>query len=120
MRNQFTKYGHFFVLLAFLAGIIAPACGFAWGGKYSVVEICTTKGIESRIVENNQQPDKSHYEEQCQFCFSQGNLNPLLPHNQNIETAFFINEKIKFRHYEVIFQSHLTQDNTARAPPVFI
>jgi len=124
MSKHFTKYAHIFVLLAFLGGIIAPACGFAWGGKYSVVEICTTEGIESRVVNNDQQPENSdfptHFEEQCQFCFAQTNLTAFLPHNEHIETAFFIKDKIRFRHYDALLQSHLTRDNIARAPPILI
>ena len=52
------KLCHFFILTAFLLGIIAPACGFAWNGKFSVIEICTAKGIEQKIVSNDDLPPK--------------------------------------------------------------
>jgi len=117
---------HFIVLTTFLVGVLAPACGFSWGpnggGQYSVVEICTTQGIESRVVQNEEEPTNNpiNYEEQCQFCFSSANLNALIPDLQAFETHLFVFEKARFHDYEIILLSRLTHDHAARAPPVFI
>lgn len=111
---------HFFVLFAFLAGIIAPACGFAWGGKYSVVEICTTEGIESRVVQGEERPSKPHASEQCQFCFAHANLKIFLPDVAAHEAIIFIRAKTQFQHYDQLFLSRLSRDHAARAPPVFV
>lgn len=120
MRKRIAKYGHFFVLFAFLVGIIAPACGFAWNGKYSVIEICTTEGIESRVVKNDEQPEKSHISEQCQFCFAQANLKSFLPEVKTIEKTQFTYQKTQFQQFETVFLSRRTNDHAARAPPAFI
>lgn len=115
-----TKSLHFFVLFSFLIGIIAPACGFAWGGKYSVIEICTTEGIESRVVKGEQQPTKPHASEQCQFCFAHANLKSFLPDVKTLELTAFIFTKTQFQHYDLLFLSRLSRDHAARAPPVFV
>lgn len=124
MMKHITKYGHFFVLLAFLAGIIAPACSFAWGGigagKFSVVEICTAQGIESRIVENDQDPERPMAHEQCQFCFAQANFQSLMPVLAQFEQKIVAIERLKLRHYQAILFSRLSQGHAARAPPLFV
>lgn len=111
---------HIAVLLAFLVGVIAPACGFAWGGKYSVVEICTAQGMESRIVENEEDPSLPHYEEQCQFCFAQANIKSFLSVSVELEQRLSVFERVQFGQYQEILLSRLSHDNAARAPPAFI
>lgn len=64
-----------FVLLTFVLGFLGPACNFLWGGQYSVVEICTTFGIEKRVVQNDEQPDEpSSAKKECPFCFQSANM----------------------------------------------
>ena len=70
---------HFIVIFTFALGIIAPACGFAWSGKYSVIEICTANGYEARIVANDEEPNTPNHQmsDQCQFCFSNAHFEPI-------------------------------------------
>ncbi len=119
MMKHVTRYGHFFVLLAFLVGVIAPACGFSWSGKYSVIEICTSQGMESRIVSKEGQPKAPHVEKQCQFCFAQANLKSFLPVSMILERNLVIFERIKRRQYQAVLIFHLSRDHAARAPPLF-
>lgn len=111
---------HIAVLLAFLVGVIAPACGFVWGGKYSVIEICTAQGMESRVVSNEDQPQKPHYEEQCQFCFAQANIKSFLSVSVELEQRLGVFERVQFGQYQEILLSRLSQDHAARAPPAFV
>lgn len=111
---------HIAVLIAFLVGVIAPACGFVWGGKYSVIEICTAQGIESRVVNNDDLPKSPHFEEQCQFCFSQANLKSLMPVLILIEKQKTVRERAQFSQYQDIVLSRLSQDHAARAPPAAV
>ena len=114
---------HIIVLTAFLGGIIAPACGFAWGGKYSVIEICTAQGLESRIVDNDSNSDNNPAQkmaDQCQFCFSQAHLSAFLVNERVLEQAYFAAEKIRFNLYKTIYLSRRHSDHAARAPPAFV
>lgn len=119
-----TKQLHFFVLFAFLVGIIAPACGFAWGGKYSVIEICTAQGLESRVVDNDldnqDQPKKSHIKEQCQFCFAQAHLKNITPVILAVADPLFDIQKTQYNHFEEIFLARVSYDYAARAPPILV
>lgn len=69
-------------LLAFIIGLIAPACGFTWGGKYSVMEICSLDGTKQVVIPNGDQdptaptPDKLA-KEKCPFCFGQKNIDQI-------------------------------------------
>ena len=118
------KQLHLFVLISFLLGIVAPACGFAWGnnggGKYSVVEICTAQGIENRVVESEDQQNTPMMAEQCEFCFASANLKSFLPSTTSFETVFF--EYLKAKTYSVYISNDkfLSFDHTPRAPPVFV
>ena len=105
--------------MAFLGGIIAPACGFAWGGKYSVIEICTAQGFETKIVDNDQDQPQ-HIADQCQFCFANAHLTSFLPKTTNIETVVFYTNKIRFNQYETVFLSRVQHDHAARAPPSIV
>ena len=111
---------HIFILLAFVLGIIAPACGFAWGGKYSVVEICTLDGIESRVVENEQKEHAPSMGEDCAFCFASTNVKNFLPNHNAVEKIHFSAEKIRFRQFEIVYLSHTSKSDPARAPPTSI
>ena len=112
---------HIFVLIAFLLGIIAPACGFMWGGAYSVIEICTAQGLESRVIADNQQPDHPpQTKKQCDFCFQSANLTAYLPKMAALEKISFQSTKIRFSSYKTVLLSRGTSKNSARAPPVFI
>lgn len=115
---------HFIVLITFLVGVLAPACGFSWGNngnsKFSVVEICTTEGIENRIVEGEQDPNPEHASEQCQFCFAQAKLDYALFGLKTFQSALSIRETDQARHYEVFLLSRLSNDHAARGPPAFI
>jgi hypothetical protein len=115
---------HILVLVAFLGGIIAPACGFLWGGNFSVIEICTTNGIENRIVADNQDSNDTAPNHQktdnCQFCFTQAHLASQLVPVIIFESVFFQNEKLRFEQYEENYLLHLHNDYAARAPPTFV
>lgn len=117
-----TQKLHILVLIAFLAGIIAPACGFMWGGQYSVIEICTTDGIESRVVMNEGQQNSPHQnmQDQCEFCFSNANIISFLPSKIIISQNENYAEKLRFRDYESIALSRLNTDTSPRGPPIFI
>ena len=115
---------HIFVAFAFLTGILAPACGFSWGGKYSVVEICTTEGIEQRVVDNGQQPDNNGdptptMKDNCAFCFASANVKFFAPENISLEKLQFSAEKIRFNLYETIYLSRASVSGQPRAPPFF-
>lgn len=114
---------HIFVLTAFLLSVIAPACGFSWGGKFSVIEICTAQGIETRVVENDQNPDDqpSHQmADQCQFCFASANLTNFLPEAIAAEKIKATAEKARFRAYEISYLSHVTSHEEPRGPPTLV
>lgn len=110
---------HILIAIAFLGSIIAPACGFSWGGKYSVVDICTSEGIESKIVANDENSDDEHQQmvDQCQFCFSHANLSGLVPVSTTIEALVFYGDKIRKNQYESVYLSRQQGDHAARAPP---
>lgn len=118
------KYAHIFVLISFLAGVIAPACGFSWGGKFSVIEICTAEGIKSRVVENSQSEQNNAPEhktsEKCQFCFQHANLKNILPPLKQINKTIVSLEHIKYAQYEVIVLNTQHSPQTRRGPPTLI
>ena len=97
---------HFMTIFTFALGIIAPACGFAWSssGDYSVIEICTANGYESRIVENDQDAPEHEMKEQCQFCFTNAHLNGLIPTLQ-IEKLYSYQAQYIFNQYETFLLS---------------
>lgn len=111
---------HILLLISFLGGIIAPACGFAWGGNFSVVEICTTEGIETRLIESDEKPADPKAEGQCEFCFTQANLTTFLPKAQNLEKIAYASEKIRFGQYQDIVLSKYQSNISSRGPPSFI
>jgi hypothetical protein len=113
---------HIFILIAFLAGIIAPACGFMWGGQYSVIEICTAQGIETRIVANEDQPSAPmpNMANDCAFCFASANMVSFLPEATAIERQAFRAEKIRFGQYENIVLARLNTNISSRGPPAVI
>ncbi len=104
-----------------MLGFIAPACGFMWGGQYSVVEICTSQGIEQHIVADNtnpSQPDHKTADEQCEFCFQNINLGNYLLNTHDITTLYFdIRTKIRFTRQNIITDNFSTLP-LARGPPV--
>ncbi len=117
---------HIAALTAFLAGIIAPACGFAWGnnggGKYSVIEICTANGYESRIVENDQEPSTPNHKmvDQCQFCFSSAHLTGFISDALSIEEFKTHALKLNYARYETSLLSRFTSHEEPRGPPALI
>lgn len=117
MRQSF----HILTLIAFLGSVSAPACGFSWGGKFSVIEICTSQGIETRVVDNGQAPDNSPNHkttDKCPFCFASATLTGFLPDAVTIEALNFSIEKFKFDLYETIILSRTANNLSARDPPV--
>lgn len=112
-------------LSAFLLGIIAPACGFAWGNgdsKYSVIEICTANGLESRLVADNENPDTPPHQttDQCQFCFSNTHLTSFAPEAIAIEEFKADALKLSYAQYEMLLLSRLTSYEQPRGPPTFV
>jgi hypothetical protein len=118
MKNKL----HILVLLSFLSGIIAPACGFAWGGTYSVVEICTAQGFENRIVMNEGQGDSPSHQmqEQCEFCFSKTHLTAYITNSALFEKIYTKAEKQRFRLYQDIVASRYATNTSSRGPPSLI
>jgi hypothetical protein len=113
-----SKTTHIIVIAAFLLGIIAPACNFAWGGKFSVVEICTAQGIEQKLVENKQQPDRPPaMEDNCSFCIASVTVKIFVPDIILAEKQIARGEKIRFRLYEATYLSRLSKTGQPRAPP---
>lgn len=112
---------HQIVLLGFITALLAPACGFAWGGQFSVIEICTEKGIEHKIIadaQNNEAPSSPAYA--CQFCFQQ-------MMGQGFQEAFdFITVPITFTltvkrfSLALYYQSTLDQSRSPRGPPSIV
>jgi hypothetical protein len=110
---------HIFIVITFLTGIIAPACGFMWGGQYSVIEICTAQGLEMRVVANDEAPDDHApiMANNCDFCFANANLTGLLPEIAIIERIAFSAEKIRFGQYEDITLTRFNPNTSPRGPP---
>lgn len=109
-------------MVAFLGGIIAPACGFMWGGQYRVIEICTAKGLENRVVadtSDNGNPNNKMAKD-CEFCFANANVLAHLPASSSLIKVAFTAEKLKFQHYEDILLSRLNTDISSRGPPSLI
>jgi len=112
------------IILSFMLGFIAPACGFMWGGQYSVIEICTTQGIEQRIVLNDTNPTQPNHDheqstEECEFCYKNANLGSYLL-NSNIITALIFEQKTKitFARQNKLAEA-LSTVHLARGPPSF-
>jgi len=110
---------HFTTIFTFALSIIAPACGFAWNssGDYSVIEICTANGYESRLVENNQDTPEHEMKEQCQFCFAKAHLNGLIPILAT-ERFYSYQAQYTFNQYEIILLSRSTSHEQPRGPPL--
>ncbi len=117
------NYLHILALSAFLLSIIAPACGFMWGGKYNVIEICTAQGIETRVVESDQSSDKTpdhQMADQCQFCFASANLSGFLPESIKMEEVKSTTDKIRFHLYEISALSRITSHEEPRGSPTLV
>lgn len=115
---------HIFVAIAFLTGVIAPACGFSWGGKYSVIEICTSEGIESRIVDTSQNGQNNlpahKAGDQCQFCFQSANVKDSFPPLTQIKKKIVSLERIQYAQYETIILNTQHTPQSLRGPPALI
>jgi hypothetical protein len=120
------KLFHIIVLIAFIGGIIAPACGFNWGGKFSVIEICTAQGLEARIVNNNLEPLNSpltpHQKaaDKCQFCFASAHNQAYLPYSIIIEAKNYGQQKLKFQIYHITLLARLDIQSAPRGPPILV
>ena len=112
---------HFIVIMVFGLGIIAPACGFTWGGgNYNLIEICTAQGFEKRLVKDDTDPPTHHIADQCQFCFANTHLtdNINFTNLQSIEFTYQEHQYFTPSHQIVaIFLSHAYQP---RAPPFLV
>lgn len=114
---------HHIALLAFIIGLIAPACGFAWGGKYSVVEICSLDGIKQVVIPNSEDPTEpipnKSTKEKCSFCFGQKNIDQIslvdiLPSYDHALSDDTIIE------YQRLVSKNSGSAYNPRAPPFFI
>jgi hypothetical protein len=116
------NFSHSLVLLCFLVGVLAPACGFSWGGKYSVVEICTSQGIEQRVVnaDDSDTPTAPTMSEDCQFCFASANMKAFLPNDLSLVTIGFVAEKQRFAFYTLTVLSLTTSHEEPRGPPALV
>lgn len=108
-------------LIAFIMGLIAPACGMMWGGKMSVLEICTTNGmVQIAIADDtdNQKPPKLA-SDTCPYCFSFAHLTMYTPAAQGISVPV----SLALKHQDVLADQ--IQDKFikiaahSRASPVF-
>lgn len=114
------NFVHSAVLIIFLLGIIAPACGFAWGGQYSVIEICTAQGFETKIVENGQKPDGAPHHKmagECQFCFSNAHVTSFIPEISVVTSLAYDSLDKKIYLNTLKRAQRLSFDHSARAPP---
>lgn len=118
------KITQIFILISFLTGVIAPACGFSWGGHFSVIEICTSDGIKSIVVNNSKDSEKNFPNEktskQCQFCFQHANLKAFTPNIIQVEKLISTTEHIKLVQYKTIFLNIHQTPQIPRAPPKLI
>lgn len=111
------------MITAFLAAIIAPACGFSWNGKYSIIEICNAQGVEQKIVSNDELPPSKHQEttiEDCQFCFQNHHLTMALSHSPADKKMHAPLKKQIIAAHDMLYQQVRSHDRAARAPPVSI
>ncbi len=113
---------HILTLTVFLLSIIAPACGFAWNGAYSVIEICTADGYESRIVANDQEPNTPDHDiaDQCQFCFANAHLTSIIPNVTPLTKLQAYALKLQYALYEVNVQTRLTSHEQPRGSPSLV
>ncbi len=117
MRN----IAHFIVVFTFSLSIIAPACGFSWGGnQYSAIEICTANGIETKLVQNEEQPSDTHFKEQCQFCFANTHVDKTITLAISVLKQESDQTKQRFTLYEDTFLSRQSSPISARGPPAFV
>jgi len=114
---------HIFILFAFLTGIIAPSCGFAWNGKYSIIEICGAQGTKQKVVSNQDLPPSEHIptaQNECQFCFQNSHvLANFVPSQTLNHSSVAIIQNIIARH-NILYRQILSQYHTARGPPSFV
>ena len=121
---------HILTLTAFMLGIIAPACGFAWGNnggnnagnaQYSLIEICGAQGIETRLVKNEDAPEApSHIIDQCEFCFANANFIGLLMDNPNSNLYASYTAKLKHALYEDRLFTRYISHAHPRGPPSLV
>lgn len=108
------------VILSFMLGFITPACGFMWGGKYSVIEICTDQGIEQRVVRNKDNPNKPNHskaENTCDFCFQNANLSAyLISTHTDILSIYNMRVTTLFNHQNIVALT-INKTHLARGPP---
>ena len=119
---MFKRFNYFLILIAFLTGVIAPACGFSWNGKFSLVEICTTEGIEMKVIDNNSAPSGPSTPHQqaskdCQFCFQNNHVTAHITAIQMIESPIFTLTKNILNTHDILYRQILSQYHTARGPP---
>ncbi len=112
---------HFAVIFTFALGIIAPACGFAWGGStYSVIEICTNNGIE-KIAVKDETPSGDHQtQDPCQFCFNHTHLTKDFVSPQTVTLLVNFTTHQYFQTYQTALLQALHHDYQSRAPPAFL
>ena len=111
---------HLITLLAFIISLLAPACGFAWGGKYSVVDICTTEGIERKVIADNSDDQNVPVQtkDDCQFCSNAQKIDKIAGYTNNFNTDFVQITIYRFASLAILKQN---QPNyyQSRAPPSF-
>ena len=108
------------IIFSFMLGFIVPACGFMWGGKYSVIEICTDQGIEQRLVSddtNPTQPTHDQSSKKCDFCFKTTHLNSyIIPPSHTYLALYNTQITVLVNHQNFIALS-LDHKLFARGPP---
>lgn len=112
---------HLITLLAFLLGLLAPACGFAWGGKYNVVDICTTAGIETKIIadSSDEQNTPSTVKDDCQFCSNAQNIDKIAGYTNGYNNGFKLATVYTALLLDVL-EYNQPQYYQSRAPPTLI
>ena len=118
MRTLF----HSIVIMSFLLGIIAPACGFMWGGKASFIEICTAQGIEKRFVtaqaETPPMPPSHIMDDSCSFCFQSNHVAAFLAPSSKGLYDQFQKEKRSLALYRALLLNKQRLLPNPRAPPI--
>ncbi len=101
-----------FLIVVFTLGIVSPACAKLWDGEQmSVLEICTSKGIQKIAVNGEELPSggQSSDKDGCTFCQT---YNAALT---SVDINFVL-ENVKYQLPEITAQDRLIAGLTTTKP----
>lgn len=113
----------FLAILTFFLGVIAPGCGFAWSGKYTVLEICSGADVVRIVLDENGAPveQPNHTEkEKCPYCFQYQNLAFDVPQHSEIYVSYILQAQQYQHFYLNLVKTYTHTPLQARAPPALI